>query len=195
MNQSNTRPPPDGAIGGPRIDWAAVLAAHDRWLRTVVYARVGEPQAVDEVMQEVSLAAFRQQAPIADAAKVAPWLYRLAVTHSLLYRRKQGRRRKLVERYAQRRQPTERDRQPDPLEWLLAKERREHLRQALARLPKRDVEILLLKYTEDWSYRQLTEYLGASESAVEARLHRARERLRAEMAVLDVVGSGPHKAR
>jgi len=27
------------------IDWQALLAQHDRWLRTVVFARVGEPQA------------------------------------------------------------------------------------------------------------------------------------------------------
>ena len=39
------------------------------WLRTIVYARVGEPQAVDEVMQEVALAAVRQKAPIADPTK------------------------------------------------------------------------------------------------------------------------------
>ena len=38
-----------------------------------------EPQAVDEVMQEVSLAAVKQAAPLADRSKVAPWLYRLAV--------------------------------------------------------------------------------------------------------------------
>ena len=37
----------------PAIDWQAALAQHDRWLRTVVLARVREPQAVDEVMQEV----------------------------------------------------------------------------------------------------------------------------------------------
>ena len=76
----------------PRIDWQAALAQHDRWLRTVVLARVGEPQAVDEVMQEVALAAVKQASPLAEAAKIAPWLYRLAVLQSLLYRRKQGRR-------------------------------------------------------------------------------------------------------
>jgi len=27
----------------PTIDWQAVLAEHDRWLRTVVRARPGEP--------------------------------------------------------------------------------------------------------------------------------------------------------
>ena len=189
MTKFNARPQSDGE--GPRIDWPAVLATHDRWLRTVVYARVSEPQAVDEVMQEVSLAAVRQRAPIANVDKVAPWLYRLAVTQALLYRRRQGRRRKLIDRYAQRNRPTEQDRQPDPLNWLLAEERREQIRRAMARLPRRDAEILLLKYTEDWSYRQLADRLGISSSAVEARLHRARQRLREELAAVEVVESLP----
>ena len=58
----------------PAIDWQAALAQHDRWLRTIVLARVRERQAVDDVMQEVALAAVRQAAPLADVAKVAPWL-------------------------------------------------------------------------------------------------------------------------
>jgi len=179
---------PDGPARVLKIDWQAALAEHDRWLRTVVYARVGEPQAVDEVMQEVALAAVRQRAPLADATKVAPWLYRLAVTQSLLYRRKQGRRRKLTDRYAQRNQPGEADnREVDPLDWLLAQERRAMVRSALERLPKRDVEILLLKYTQDWSYHDLAKHLGISHSAVQARLHRARARLRRELVALEVI--------
>jgi RNA polymerase sigma-70 factor (ECF subfamily) len=39
-----------------------------------------------------------------------------------------------------------------------------------------------LKYTENWSYRQMAERLGISQSAVEARLFRARERLRDALA-------------
>lgn len=169
----------------PTIDWQSTLAEHDRWLRTIVLARLGEPAAVDEVMQEVSLAAVRQAAPLADPGKVAPWLYRLAVTQSLLYRRKQGRRRKLTDAYARRTAPTEADnRQPDPLGWLLAEERRRLVRTALARLPRRDAEILLLKYTEDWSYLELADHLGITRSAVQARLHRARNRMRSELDAL-----------
>lgn len=187
MTQPNPRRQPQRPAG-PEIDWQAALAQHDRWLRTVVRARLGEPQAVDEVMQEVSLAAVEGRSPLADPAKVVPWLYRLAVIQSLLYRRKQGRRRNLTDRYAQRNRPSEQDcREEDPLEWLLTEERRGQVRRALARLVRRDAEILLLKYTEDWSYRQLAENLGISESAVEARLHRARKRLRAELAALSVV--------
>jgi RNA polymerase sigma-70 factor (ECF subfamily) len=190
MRQNNSRPTND-TDDEPRINWPAVLASHDRWLRTVVYARVGEAQAVDDVMQEVSLAAVRQQAPINDLEKITPWLYRLAVTHSLLYRRKQGRRRKLIDRYVQRAQPCEFDRESDPLEWLLAKERKEQIRKAMKRLPRRDAEILMLKYTEDWSYRQLAGRLGITESAIEARLHRARMRLRTELANLEVIEVKP----
>jgi RNA polymerase sigma factor (sigma-70 family) len=188
MTQGNPHRRPQHGAAAAEIDWQATLAKHDRWLRTVVCARLGEPQAVDEVMQEVSVAAVEQKSPLTDPQKVAAWLYRLAVTQSLLYRRKMGRRRKLTDRYARRYQPSEEDsREPDPLGWLLAKERQARIRQALARLPRRDAEILLLKYTEDWSYRQLAEHLGISQSAVEARLHRARNRMRKELAALEVV--------
>ena len=171
-----------------KVDWQCELARHDRWLRSVVLARVREPGAVDEVMQEVALAAVRQQAPLADPAKAAPWLYRLAVGQSLLYRRRQGRSRKLTERYASRAAHTEHDgRLVEPLDWLLADERRRLVRRAILELSSRDAEILLLKYSEDWSYAQLAAHLGISHSAVEARLHRARERLRQQLACLQVV--------
>jgi RNA polymerase sigma-70 factor (ECF subfamily) len=123
---------------------------------------------------------------LADASKVAPWLYRLAVTQSLLYRRKQGRRRKLTGAYAERIRPTEADtREPDPLDWLLADERRRMVRTALERLARRDREILMLKYSEDWSYKELAEHLGISQTALQARLHRARQRLREQIETTD----------
>lgn len=162
------------------IDWDAELRKHARWLRAVVFARVGEPQAVEEVMQEVALEAVRQKAPIHDPAKVAQWLYRLAVLQSLLYRRRQGRRRKLLERYRQSREISG-GAPGDPLEWLLRGERMRLVREALARLPARDAEVLLMKYAEDLSYDEIAERLGISFSAAQARLHRARNRLRSEM--------------
>jgi RNA polymerase sigma-70 factor, ECF subfamily len=171
----------------PPLDWNAALAQHDRWLRTIVLARVRERQAVDEVMQEVALAAVRQAAPLLDVAKVAPWLYRLAVRQSLLYRRKCGRKRRLESSYAQFGPPALGATLADPLAWLIAQERRSLIRQALGRLAARDREILLLKYTENWNYHQIAQHVGASHSAIEARLHRARRRLREELAVLEVI--------
>lgn len=180
MTETSTTTPeePDGRPGVSLIDWASALAEHGRWLRAAVLARLGERQAVEEVMQEVALAAVAQRAPLAEQRRVGAWLYRLAVHQALLYRRKVGRQRKLVNRYAAKEQESPRD----PLDWLVVDERRQLVREALGRLPQRDAEILLLKYAEGLSYRELAWRLGVAESAIEARLHRARGRLRDELA-------------
>lgn len=166
------------ASGG--IDWAVVLPQHERWLRAVILARVKEPQAVDEVLQEVALSAVRQHAPIQDPEKVGPWLYRLAVLTSLMYRRAVGRRKKWLKRYGQESNNGHAG-DGNPLEWLMRSEREELVRRALAVLPARDAELLFLKYTQDWSYQQIADHLGLSFSAVQTRLHRARQRLRVEL--------------
>ena len=170
------------------IDWDAALVEHGRWLRTVVLARVGEPQAADEIMQVVALAVVRQPPRLADASKVGPWLYRVAVSQSIRYRRTQARRRRGIARYAERcggnGDGCDVSEAADPLRLLVAKERRQLVELALQRLPGRDAEILLLKYAEHWSYRQLSEHLGIGESAVDGRLQRARDRLRRELSSL-----------
>jgi RNA polymerase sigma-70 factor (ECF subfamily) len=74
----------------------------------------------------------------------------------------------------------------DALAWLVARERDEKTRLALARLPAGQAEILTLKYGERWTYRQISERLGISEKAVDARLARARERLRQELIALGI---------
>ena len=182
---TETDPPTPGFGASPTaVDWSAVLAEHGRWLRTVIRARLGESQGVDEVMQEVSLAAVAQRAPLIDSGRVGGWLYRLAVRQSLLYRRSIGRRRKRDHRYA--RSVDEGGRaEPDPLDWLVAEERDRLVRRAVDALPARDRELLLLKYNQGWSCREIADRLGLGTSAVEARLHRARGRLRDMLGRLD----------
>jgi len=175
-------PIPDRPLGH-RIDWASALAEHGRWLRAVVLARLGERQAGEEGMQEVSLAAVAQRAPLSEPDKLASWLYQLAVRKALRYRRQRGRQHRLLDRYAQRvRDGSDGPSSSDPLGWLLTEERHQLVRRALERLPGPDAEILLLKYTENLSYRELAERLGLSEAAVTTRLYRVRCRLRAALA-------------
>jgi RNA polymerase sigma-70 factor (ECF subfamily) len=169
----------DAAPPGRRL--ADALAEHGTWLRTVLAARGVERSALDDVLQEVTAAALAGAARLRDSAKLAPWLYRLAVVQALVHRRRVGRRRRMAERFAASGlAPSEAERR-DPLDWLVALEQQKLVRQAIATLPAQDAEILLLKYTEEWSYQQLAERLGLSTSAVEARLHRARGRLRAAL--------------
>jgi RNA polymerase sigma-70 factor (ECF subfamily) len=208
------RKPGEPLDQGSPPDWGAVLASHDRWLRRVVAARLGEPQAVDEVLQEVALAVVtssgpssRPLIPSASTSLSPPqsrssspshligWLYRLAVRQVLQYRRRAGRQRALVGRYAARGGATDVDRGPggvsgddenpaSPLGWMLLDERRRIVREALSRLPPRDADLLSLKYAEGWTAPEIAHRLGLAIAAVEARLHRARRKLRGELAAL-----------
>lgn len=170
---------------GLSIDWAVALAVHQGWLRSVIGALVGERQATDDVMQEVAVAAVEQRSPIADPSKVAPWLYRLAVVHSMRYRRRRSRQRRHEDRAADTAQRARHNSDGEPPdEWLLRQERHDLVRTALGRLRPRETEILRLKYFENWTYQQMADRMGISEKALDARLHRARARLRDELARL-----------
>jgi RNA polymerase sigma-70 factor (ECF subfamily) len=168
----------------PTIDWQQALSEHRRWLATVLRARGVEVGALDEVLQEVHFAAVKHADRLRDPQKLAPWLYRVAVTCALQHRRRLGRGRRLIERYAAEHADQLSETEPDPLDWLLADEQRRIVRTAVKTLPARDAELLLLKYTEDWSYRQLAEHLGVTVSTVEARLHRARHKMRQALSQL-----------
>ena len=98
--------------------------------------------------------------------------------------RDSGRQRALLGRYARQSSVTVESREASPLSWLLRDERQSLVRKALQRISARDVDLLVLKYAEGWSARDLADRLGVSTTAIEARLHRARGRLRAELTAL-----------
>ncbi len=160
-----------------RVDWGKALLENESWMRAVIAQRVGEQSAVDEVFQEIALAVTKESAPLRDPSKLNAWLYRLVVLQSALYRRKAGRKRRLVKRYEEQVFQVDSTRQ-EPIDWLLDAERQQLVRDALARLPDDEREILLMKYSDDKSYREIADELGATEGAVQSKLHRARKRMR-----------------
>lgn len=179
MSDASNTPPSESDA----IDWPSALAANARWLRTVVFSRVADAHAVDDIMQNISAAVIAQHPVIEPASQVRAWLYRVAVRQSLMYRRAVGREKRRTELLAARRRSAEsNDHSPNPLEWLLAVEKRDLVQRALTQLTPRDRELLLLKYTENWSCLKLAEYLGIENvSTVESRLDRARQKLRREL--------------
>jgi len=167
----------------PTVDWNEALKENEGWMKSVIARQVGESEGVEEVFQDVALAVARQRSPLRDVAKLGAWLYRLTIFQSAMYRRKTGRRRKLVKGYEERIDPsTGFSDRTEPLDWLLCRERRELVEKSLLQLQPEDRKILLLKYRDDKNYQEIAKELRASVSAVQARLHRARARLREGLA-------------
>ncbi len=167
-------------------DLSGALDTHRGWLRSVIAARLGEVSAAEDVLQEVSLAAIEGKSPIRDQRSVASWLYQLAVRKVLQFRRSAGRQRKRLGEAAAVEGTRDRE-SGDPLAWMLNSERQRLIREGLSRLTGEDREMLMLKYVEGWSYRDIAERTGRTESSVESKLHRARVALRQHLVRLDVI--------
>ena len=171
-----------------QIDWSHELLRHRSWLCSVLLSRSRDPQAVEDLWQELAVVVLRQGHQLKDANRVAPWLYKIAVRQALMYRRMLGRQRRQRQAQFDRAQSDSTANHYDPLNWLLRDERASLIREAIATLPSRDAELLVLKYSEDWSYRELAEHIGTTESTIDSRLFRARQKLRTALSRRNIAG-------
>ncbi len=160
------------------LDWGALLESHRGWLATVVRSRLHEMSAIDDVLQEISIAVLKQTNRPRVVDEVPPWLYRIAVRKVINYQRQMGRRRRLLDGYTHQQPATENAKDPTPGEWLLKQEQADEVQSALRYLDPGDRQILMLKYAENWGYRDIAKCLGITEKTVEYRLLRARQTLR-----------------
>jgi len=81
----------------------------------------------------------------------------------------------------------------EPLPRLLAQELRHEVRMSIGKMPPLQREVLVLFEYEDQSLAQIADITGTDIGAIKARLHRARERLRRDMA--GYVNDGSRKQR
>ena len=66
----------------------------------------------------------------------------------------------------------------------MVEETSQQVRNAVAALPPRDREVIVLFYLEELPVAQVAQLLGAKPNAIEVRLHRARQRLKTQLAGL-----------
>ena len=159
------------------IDWIARLEANFGWLSRVVYARVGDPHATEDVLQEMALASDSWPKSLDGNGAADRWLYAVAVKQAMHYLRTKIREGKRTRRYAAANR--ERCDMPDgPLGRLIASENAAWVREAILELTPRQREVLLLKYFDDLSCREIGRKIGIEESTVKRHLADARLRLR-----------------
>ncbi|MCA9194701.1 MAG: sigma-70 family RNA polymerase sigma factor [Planctomycetales bacterium] len=169
------------------IDPLTALPEHEAWLRTILMSRLGCREEVEEVMQEVAVAAANQSAKCEGVQRVGPWLYRVAVRQVMLLRRREGRRKKLMNRVMESQGLPTQTEMPEPIEFLLSQERQKRVRLAMSKISERDRQLLMLKYVDGLSYGEIAHRLGVTASSVQSRLHRARAQLRQRLAEQQVV--------
>lgn len=169
------------ARAGDADAFAALVGRYERRIVRLVRGMVPESDTED-VTQEAFLKAFRKLGDFDGRSQFYTWLYRIAANTAMDWRKRERHRRHaaLPESPEGEDATLSPDAGPD-----VAARRRELSRRiddAIASLPERYHEILVLREIEGLSYEEIADRLGMSKGTVESRLFRARERLREKLA-------------
>ncbi len=140
----------------------------------VAWRRTGQHELAQEVAQNVFAVLARKAAALARMkAPLAAWLHRAAVLEAARLHRKETTRRRVMKEFATHTELTAATLPPAALPDSLLPE----LDDALDALPRADRELLLARYFEDRSYRELAATTGRSEAALMQQHHRALAKL------------------
>jgi RNA polymerase sigma-70 factor (ECF subfamily) len=147
---------------------------------TLAYRLTGNEEDARDAVQDAYLRAYRSLRRFRGDAQFTTWLYRITANCSanLLATRARTRTEMLAE------DALVVDRQPDhdPEGRAAGEDDRARVAGALARLPWRLREVIVLRDIYDLPHRSIAKELGISEAAAKVRLHRARGRLREVLA-------------
>jgi RNA polymerase sigma-70 factor (ECF subfamily) len=156
-----------------------MVAAHGERVARLVSRLLGWRQDVDDVVQDIFVKVLAGLPRFRGQSRVDTWITRIAINVC----RTHARRRWLSLRWFGRNRPdllVEREAPAAMAETADAAEL-ERVRAVVRAMPRRDREVLVLRYFEEMSNESMAEVLGLSRNAVDVRLTRARQKLRARL--------------
>ena len=165
-----------------------LVRPYERAVFLAAVAIVKNDADAEEVAQEAILKAFKALGRFRQEAKFSTWLIQIAINEAKMRLRKD--RRHLYESIDQGQQNDDGDYIPKdfadwreiPSEALERRELRDALAKALASLPEKYREILILRDVNHLSITETAQILGLSEANVKTRLSRARLQMRDALA-------------
>ena len=159
------------ALVGDREAFAGLVRAYQGPVYNLAYRMLGNPAEAEEAAQETFVRIYQRLGTYDPQQKLASWV--LAIASHYCIDRLRRRKVSLSLEEAPDQEASEPTETPEPA--LLAQEREGEIQALLAGLPEGYRLVLVLRYWQDLSYEEMARVLGTSESAVKARLHRARE--------------------
>ena len=159
---------------GDAATFETVVAIHRPRITRLVYRLLGWPADVDDMVQEVFLAALSKCRKFRGESALATWLTVIALNKCRTHRRGLLSRWRTLRRASHR--PVQLQSAADAA--AMQDDTLAQVRDTIKKLPARDREVIVLHYLEDRGVIEMAELLGIKNNAVEVRLHRARQRLK-----------------
>jgi RNA polymerase sigma-70 factor (ECF subfamily) len=158
-------------------DKAAFAQIYERYYSRafrLAYSFTGNRGGAEDLTQEIFMRAFQRLESFGGQSSFATWFYRLAVNHSLNYRRKEkiGLQDNAGERLELLAHPS-----THPEAEVLQNQIRAEIHAALLELQEEMRMVIILKDIEGLNYEEISERMNCSQGTVASRLNRARKQL------------------
>ncbi len=148
---------------------------------TLAFRLTGNEEDACDVVQDVYIRAWRGLRRFRGDAQFTTWLYRITANCSANQLARRGRHRS--EPIGDDLQPVELRPDGDPETQLARSGERAEVAAALAKLPPKLRQVIVLRDIYDLAHSVIAKELGISEAAAKVRVHRARRQLRDILAV------------
>lgn len=156
----------------PNEDFLRLWTHHEPELRAFVRACLPRAEEVDEVMQEVSLAAWRKFATLTEPAQFPRWACLIARYEILMARRRHARDRLVLDEDIMEKLAEE-----GAEEISVRHQQLNALDECVAKLPRERRKLALAAYAPETSMKKLAAQLGRTEGSLYQLLARIRQEL------------------
>ncbi len=151
-----------------------VVGLHQACIVRLANRLLGWTGEVDDIVQDIFLTALEKAGKFRGQSSLKTWLTVITLNRCRTYHR----RRKIWRRVVAALTAGPRAASPAADQSALSDEVAREVRSAVAALPSRDREVIVLNYLEHKLPAEIAELLGCSQNAIEVRLHRAKAKLR-----------------
>ena len=176
----------DACQRGDYDAFRVLFDAHKDRVYSIALRYTGDQAAAMDIAQETFLKLLGSIQDFRGEAGFESWLYRIVVNRCLDHRRRGRRLMPFIEGLLDAvRAPTE-----SALQRLLRTEVESDVQRIVGQLPPEQRIVVVLRYTEGFSYDDIARILGCSAGTVASRLNRAHRVLERRLAHLRVRGGG-----
>jgi RNA polymerase sigma-70 factor, ECF subfamily len=174
----------EGRHAEARDRYTELVARHQRRAARIAFHYLRDVADADEAVQDAFMKAYSHLSTFREELPFEVWFTRILINGCLDRIKARNRRERWIvpmpdggasdRDYAERTPGSG----PSPEDVLLARERRERLAAALARLPERQRSVFMLSHFEGCTSREVSAITGLNESTVRVHLFRAIRKLR-----------------
>ena len=176
-------------LDGDEGAFTALVNKYQKSVHALVWRKIGDFHTAEEITQDVFLKVYKRLSTLKRRDHFSGWLYVIATRHCIAWLRKK----QLPTKSLDAMSTTELEEicysqyEADRDEEEAIEHRREIVKRLLQKLPESERTVVTLYYLAEMTGEEISVFLGVSPSTVRSRLHRARERLEKEEAVIQEV--------